>query len=310
VLAYFDELGLNPRSIRLVLVTHWDDDHIRGIAEIVGAAAEATVAVSAALGKREILAFVNEQSALGGGGSGVSELREVLRIVPPRGTPLVWAKANTMLHPLPPGAAPEVIALSPSDDAVGRSLEALIEGATGAESTVPRRYRAPEGPNGASVAASVQKDDCVLLLGADLETSANPDAGWDAVLTYAAPARAASVVKVPHHASAGADHDGIWERLAEPEPVAIVTPWSRGASFLPTEEDLVRLSAVSDKIYVTAVPSLGRAHKDPAVEKLIRRLHGERVQELRGWGHVRARRRPGEPEWRVETAGDATRVTN
>jgi hypothetical protein len=293
-----------------VLVTHWDDDHIRGIGDVVDQAVDAAVAVSAALRQREILAFVGEQSALGGAGSGVSELRDVLRIVHQRGTPLVWAKANTMLHPLPPGASPQVIALSPSDDAVGRSLEALIEDATGSESAVPRRYRAPEGPNGGSVAACVQKEGCVLLLGADLEKSDNAEAGWDAVLKYATPAETASLVKVPHHASAGADHDGIWESLADPQPVAIVTPWSRGKNFLPTESDIARLLLVSDKLYLAAMPTLRRADKDPAVDKLIQRLHGERIRELRGWGQVRARRRPEETEWRVELAGDAIQVTN
>jgi hypothetical protein len=291
-----------------VLVTHWDDDHIRGISDVVAAASEATVAISAALQKREVLAFVIENTGAGGAGSGVSELRQILRISYDRRTPLLWAKANSMLHPLPPGGNPQIVALSPSDDAVGRSLETLIEDATGLERTVPRQFSAPEGPNGASVAASVQKDGIVILLGADLERSNNPEAGWEAVLKYAAPATPASAVKVPHHASEDADHDGIWQTLAEQQPVAIVTPWSRGTRFLPTEPDLGRLAALSDKVYLTAVPSLARVKEDAAVNKLVRRLHGERITELRGWGHVRARRRTGETEWRIHLDGDAVRV--
>ena len=127
-------------------------------------------------------------------------------------------------------------------------------------------------------------------------------------MTYAAPPTAASVVKVPHHASEGADHEGIWQTLAEPQPVAIITPWSKGKKFLPTEADLARLGAVSDKVYLTAVPSLARIKKDPAVNKLVQRLHGDKVEELRGWGHVRARRHPSESEWRIELDGDAVKV--
>ena len=149
---------MSPTAVRLALVTHWDDDHIRGVADVVDAAVDCSVAVSAALHKREVLSFVIENGSLGGAGSGVSELRKVLRVIAERGTPLVWAKVNTMIHPLPPGLSPEIVALSPSDDALTRSLEALIEDATGLERSVPRRFRAPEGPNGASVAASVQKD--------------------------------------------------------------------------------------------------------------------------------------------------------
>ncbi len=43
-------------------------------------------------------------------------------------------------------------------------------------------------------------------------------------------------------------------------------------------------------------------------EKMIRRLHSSQISELRGWGHIRARRRLTKPEWRVELEGDAVAV--
>lgn len=309
MLSYFDDIGIVPAAITFVLVTHWDDDHIRGVAEIVDAAVSCTVAVSAALRVGEAFSFVIRQAERGGRDSGVTEFRDVLRIAGKREkTPLVWATANTDLHPQPPGDHPVVKALSPSHDAVGRSLEALIEGATAKESTVPRRFRAPEGPNGASVATVVRKNGMTILLGADLENSANPEAGWNAVLTYAAPTTAASLVKVPHHASAGAHHDEMWAKLVEPGAVAIVTPWNLGASFLPLDADLTRLRGLTDQLYLAAVPSLARVKKDPAVTRLISRLHGENIQELRGWGQVRARRKPDDEAWRIDLDGDAIAV--
>ena len=57
------------------------------------------------------------------------------------------------------------------------------------------------------------------------------------------------------------------------------------------------------------MPSLTRVKKDPAVEKLVRKLHGERIEELRGWGHVRARRRAA-GAWLVEVDGDAVEVSS
>lgn len=308
-LSYLEDIGVDPAAaISFVLVTHWDDDHIRGVAEIIDTAVGCTVACTAAFNKMEAMSFVFRQADRGGHGSGVTEFSDVLRIMGERGRSPIWAMANTDLHPLPPGDSPAVKALSPSHDTLSRSLEALIEGATEPESAVPRRYRAPEGPNGASVAAVVRKNGITILLGADLEKSDNPEAGWDAVLTYAAPAAAASLVKVPHHASPGAHHDDMWKKLAEPDSVAIVTPWSLGAGFLPAESDLIRLRGVTDKLYLAAVPTLARVKKDPAVNRLVNRLHGDKIEELRGWGQVRARRRPDEPEWRVELEGDAIRV--
>jgi hypothetical protein len=151
--------------------------------------------------------------------------------------------------------------------------------------------------------------DTSVLLGADLENAANPLTGWDAVLAYARPELGASLVKVPHHGSEGAHHDGVWEDIVDDEAIAIVTPWVLGGGHLPTEADLIRLGEVATHVYLSAMPTLGRARKDSAVEKLITKVAGKRVEELRGWGHVRARRRSDENAWRVELEGDAQEVS-
>jgi hypothetical protein len=296
--------------VKLVIVTHWHDDHVRGVGRIVEACPSAVVACSAALRREDIFAFVIEQEAAASGalGSGLDELRTILYVSRSRGSRIIWAKENLPLHPLPPGDTPAVVALSPSEDAVERSIEALVEAATGLKSTVPRRYKALEGPNGASVAVIVRRGDLALLLGADLENTDNTEAGWDAVLTYAKPSIRASVIKVPHHGSPGAHHDGVWDELAEAEPVAVITPWAKGAKFLPTEDDLARLRGLTKRLYLTATPALARARKDTEVRKLIQKVHGDRIEELRGWGHVRARRRLTEGGWRVELDGDAREI--
>lgn len=309
-LTYLRSIGLNPSDVvRLVVVSHWDDDHIHGLGQIVIECDEATVSCSAALRREDILAFVlNQEDARGALGSGLDEFRSILMSVRERGRNVVWAKANLPLHPIPPGERPRVVALSPSDDAFQRSIESLIEAAAGSAITIPRRYRAPEGPNGASIAASIQNDDITLLLGADLEVSKNAETGWDAVLKYSKPAAKASIVKVPHHGSVGAHHAEMWQELLDDDVVAIVSPWARGAKFLPTAEDLNRMRALCRELYLTAPPALTRVHKDPDLERMLRKVHGEKILELRGWGHVRARRRLGEGAWRVDLDGDAAAV--
>ncbi len=128
-LSYLSALGLPAAEVvRLVTVTHWDDDHIRGVGQVVQVCSQAIVACSAALRRPDIFAFVLEQEAARGAlGSGLDELRTILRVCHTRGTIILWAKANLPLYPLPPGDSPRVVALSPSEDAVERSIEALIE---------------------------------------------------------------------------------------------------------------------------------------------------------------------------------------
>ena len=308
-LSYLRGIGVEVReNVCLVLVTHWDDDHIQGIAEVVDQCDRATVACSMALDRQDIAQFVIEQRrAQGGLGSGLDELRTILETCRSTGR-LLWANATLPLHPRAAGGTATVVALSPSNDAVSRSIESLIERAAGMPIAVPRRYRAPEGPNGASVAATIQAGFSSILLGADLENSANPQTGWDAVLTHARPAINASVVKVPHHGSEGAHHDGVWSEIVDDDPVAIVTPWVRGGGNLPTDEDLARLRGIANRVYLTAMPVRGRVRKDSAVEKLITKVAGVRVEELRGWGHVRARRSSGDEAWRIDLDGDARAI--
>lgn len=307
-LGYLESLGVDPtESVRAVLATHWHDDHVRGLAAIVVACRNATVVMSAAVRNSEFFSFVLQQEgARGAHGSGVDELREVFRTQVARDRPIIWAKANVPLHPLPPGDLPRVIALSPSDDAFERTLMALISAATGIELESTRRYRAPESANGASVATWFRNGNVSVLLGADLECTANGEAGWDAVLRYCKPTERASAIKVPHHGSEGAHHAGVWSEILEHDPLTLLTPWLRGSRFIPTDSDLDRVRALSKNAYITALPSkvLATARKDP----VVRKLHASPIKTVRGWGHIRARRGASETNWRVELSGDATRL--
>ena len=288
-----------------MVVTHWDDDHIRGMSRLVAEAQPSTLVCSAALGRKELLSYVFEQDVGGTVGFGVDEIRKTLRAAKDYGARIVFAQELQELYPVPPGAGPQVRALSPSPDAVERALVALAEAIADERSDLRRRFKAPEGPNGASVVTEVELSGTSVLLGADLENSGNPATGWDAVLTNAKPASPASAIKVPHHASAGAHHPRVWEEMLEDDPTTILTPWALGGGTLPLPADLDRLKGLTKRLYVTARPRFRRAKQEAGIDKLVRRLHGERLQALEGWGHVRSRRRPNEDEWRTELGGDA-----
>lgn len=58
-LAYFQTLGVNPaEAVRLILATHWHDDHIRGLSQVVAECRKARFCCSAALTHTEFLATV------------------------------------------------------------------------------------------------------------------------------------------------------------------------------------------------------------------------------------------------------------
>lgn len=306
-LAYLESIGVPFSQVRVVVATHWHDDHVQGLGAVVEACANATVVCSAALRRKEVFAFVvAQENAAGGVGSGVDELRRLLTCCADRGKSVIWAKANLPLHPRPPGSAAKVVALAPSEDACERSMISLIEAAENAKLTVPRRYTAPDGPNGASVVLAVAVGGEAMLLGGDLENSPNDESGWKAVVTYARPESKASAVKIPHHGSANAHSEEMWTELVHTERMAIITPWIKGRRFLPTDADVARISTVCRDLFLTAMPE--HVMKKRKADKLVARLHGAPITELNGWGHVRARRKPSDSTWRVELKGDAVKA--
>ncbi len=239
-------------------------------------------------------------------GSNVDQVRDVLRVLQPTDR-LVFAQATLPLYPTALGEPSAVTALSPSSDSILRGITALAEAAAHRKAAFARRYRAPDTPNEASVATLIRCGSIAAILGADLEAGNNPKAGWNAVMDLPRVPHKATLVKVPHHGSNDAFHEGLWRELSAEDALAIVTPLAKGANRLPGDEDIQRLFRVTSRVLLGAQPSLGKSHRDRESAKILKRYHGRDVFELRGWGHIRARRAisDDDAEWDIQLDGDA-----
>ncbi len=86
-LDYLRGLGVDPASqVKLIVATHWHDDHFAGLAELVDVCQSARFVCSAALSNREfltLLATVGESKLLDD--SGVDELSKVMESLTSRG---------------------------------------------------------------------------------------------------------------------------------------------------------------------------------------------------------------------------------
>ena len=82
------------------------------------------------------------------------------------------------------------------------------------------------GANDLSVAVHVAVGQLNLLLAADLENTANPELGWQAVIdSPSRPSQPSGLYKVSHHGSSNADHPEIWSGLLKENPLVIMTPF-------------------------------------------------------------------------------------
>jgi hypothetical protein len=281
--------------VKIIVATHWHDDHIRGLAQTVRRCASAIFYCSSALGEQESLAFFGTQAphTFNAGGREFHDVLEVLaERAPPQGiSPIHWAiSGNRIFYRAAASADPEctVFALSPSHASVTRAKQAL-------RALMPRGGQAPrftpwQEPNHNAVVLWISVGPGVMLLGADLEETGHPQAGWSAVLLSSdhTPAQA---FKVPHHGSRTGHHDGVWNTLLIPQPLAVLTPFARGRVDLPTADDRARISAYTPHAYIT----LARARstppsRDPAVDRTMREVTRNRYQIDRRAGHIMARR--------------------
>jgi hypothetical protein len=312
VLAYLRSMGFDPSvDVVQVVATHWHDDHVRGLADVVNQCRSARFACSAALGSREFVTLAEAQGyPISVEDDGVAEFRRVLNTLAERAAPVILASGDRPLWRSPNGEAlaSQVVALSPSDEAIRRAILEIVN-------LMPDRVggrRIPElHDNLGSVAVWIQVGARAVLLGADLERRADPLLGWEAILaSITRPVGRCQAYKVAHHGSANGHHDGVWEQLLEPGTRAVLAPWTRGGRVVPSDVEVRSLCELTQHAYAASpIHAPGNAQTDRRVERVLRQAV-RYVRDIEGpLGQVRLRA-PAQgfssaPRWSVELFGAA-----
>ncbi len=286
------------KNVRLVVATHWHDDHIRGLTSILKEVPDASFFCSAALNTDNFFTLVGTAASGIQGRSGVDEFASILGLIESkaltaRGKKLAspgWATANRTLLNLDDGGRhfrATVTALSPSD---GTIKLAITDIGQLLPKTGDRQRRITNLPaNHTSVVLWVEAGPIRALLGADLEQTGEVGEGWTAVVASHKDPQSAAFIKVPHHGSANADCPDVWERMLLDNPIAVVTPFTGGSTRLPKQSDLHRLSARTSNLYCTAEGAGKEPPRDSVVEKMMRQQLTERRVIEGQAGHVRVR---------------------
>ncbi len=321
-LEYLKAIRVDPaQAVRLIVATHWHDDHIRGISALLSHCTSASIVLSAALRSEEFLTLLQLHQDTGGFiSSGISELGEVVKIILERKESVaafspIFSLSNRIIFAdkMDTGDGTSVKArvssLSPSDAAYQRALEVFSRMIPSANSK-PKRIGEPS-PNNLSVVLWIEVGDQRILLGGDLELTSDSSMGWMAIIEGAVLDGQADSFKIPHHGSKTAHHDAIWTQLLSKQPTAIVTPFIKGRTALPSTDDVSRLKALTPYLYATSNPKpkpqkwRNRVVRD-TVAAATKSIHGLES----GYGHVRLRKpiSAQEQPWSVELFGDAIQL--
>ena len=300
-LTYLKQMEIDiSRQVRLIVATHWHDDHIGGMASVVAQCEAAKFCCSGALREREFLAAVAalEESEPSDVGSGVHELYEVFGVLRDSKRTAKVALADRAVLRF---GASEVSALSPEDTHFRdflRTVGKLVRAAPW-----PQKRMATPSANAVSVVLHVRVGDTEVLLGGDLERT-----GWKAVLCNEnrGPVRA-SVFKIPHHGSRNADEPRVWETMLSNDPRAVLAPWNLAGRALPNAADVRRILSRTPYAWASARRKHFRHRRNRReVDRTLREAGGRPLLDSRSAGIVRFRKpmRAG-ASWRTETFGDA-----
>jgi beta-lactamase superfamily II metal-dependent hydrolase len=278
-LLFLEEQGLDPAEVvKGIVVSHWHDDHVRGMSEVVRSCPHAQVFLSVALQRAELYELANIYSGrstpVQTTDTGVTELQKVFSILTPRvkeakdrniEMPYSFVGPNSLLYRRD---RVEVWALSPSQGEIAAALDDFTSHLDEARRR-PRIIPRPTS-NFCAIALHVRFNDAATaILGADLETSkTNPLIGWDAVVnSRLRPESKARFVKIPHHGSETGHHPKFWTELTEGDPVGILTEFSSHS--LPREQDVRRLKSLTSALYCTTAPKASLPKRNKTVEKTM-----------------------------------------
>ncbi len=297
-LRYLRKIGIDPKkAVKLIAASHWHDDHIGGMGELVRECTKARFCCAAALRSDEFL------SAVGGlleedrddRRSGLREFRTVFTHLARMQTPPSWATSGRRI--LRTAAGCEIWSLSPSDVQFNQFLSKVFTTLWSTRPGSSKRVRELT-PNELSVVLWVQCGDTALLLGGDLEKR-----GWLTILQdEERPRGRASVFKVPHHGSANADLPKVWHRMLAPNPFALVAPWRLGNLTLPRANDVTRILGRTPNAYATAKSPSSMTKRHGMVGKSLREAGVQTRSMKLPMSMVRLRRSlRGSDSWQVDT---------
>lgn len=294
VIKYFKKIGVNlSTEVRLVVSSHWHDDHIKGLSKIFSECNSAQFTCAVALRQREFSTLV---SAYGNDPmikhKGVEEFYKIFKIMQslppndPRRIP-IWALENRDL--MCKAGHYTIKSLSPSDEAISQSIKDISALLPKPHET--KRTLISENANHAAVVLHASVGVWNVLLASDLQITSNPLMGWSAIVNSKGRSTSkAHLVKIPHHGSSNGDSPEMWTHLVINRPIGIVTPYNRGSQKLPSDKDLQRLSEKCGNLFYTNVPTSSMPKRRiPAVERTIKMISLNRRVVKYEMGHVRLR---------------------
>lgn len=276
-LKYLRSIGVDCSvAVKLIALSHWDADHIKGAAELYSVCEYAQLAYSQALTTAEFAQLIEGYAepllTSDANSNQLGEFRKIINVRRQRkqaGGPapiavsdgkILYRRGNVFVQ-----------ALAPSARTIEHSIESLAAWLHSSPLDVARRPVA-QRRNDFTLVLWVGAGSRCALLGGDLEIAADPDMGWQAAANspFLHVTDRAGFFKVAHHGSPNGDHPHIWANLVDSDnPICALTAFNRGVTKRPAPADVMRLLGRTNLLYATTAPSARPAPRDRVVDKTM-----------------------------------------
>jgi hypothetical protein len=298
-LDYMNAIGLSSVAIKQVVLTHWHQDHITGIAEVLrNASPNAKLVVSPIIQKEKFLKYmtigINEKV------ESTAEFGKVIDFMKNNKGRIIVPGPNRLVFPYKESGV-EIYALSPNDSDLIEYIDAIMM----PDEQRKTSYSFPES-NSLSIVMLIKFGSDGILLGGDLENTRNSNSGWKGLVSnYYHTDNKPSLIKIPHHGSSGAHNDDLWNSILNDKPLSVLTVFNKSVK-LPKDDDINRIKALSQSLFIVGK----RAAKNRVLEKKAKaHLPNVKITSIpTKIGLSRFRRAIDKNEWDVEIFGSAEEV--
>ena len=242
VFDYLNAFNISHSKIKMVVITHWHSDHIRGVSNIIGEIKEnVKVVFNPVIIKDRFIDFISKYKKRNI--DDTSEYCKVMdlimsnkidRIIPIVNRDIFSEGNNGII----------ITSLSPQDDELVAYLDSLL----GSISDYNFNYKIPDD-NMLSIVLLLRYGNESFLLSGDIGSKTNSNSGWNGVVkNYMKHYTKSKWYKVAHHGSITGENELIWSKLLKEMPSSFSTRYNN--SFLPTYDDIKRIAKKSKELYV------------------------------------------------------------
>lgn len=252
---YLKGIGLTEKSIVGIVCTHWDDDHVKGMAEIVSNISDGVeLCIPLVLSSRDILRYIELNKNNPISYQSTSEFVKLLRLTSQHKMRVVYVNSNDNLFNelLVSAGKPNssIVALSPTANAIKRFLDSLIMPQINSQI----KYHGVSN-NDVSIVTLITNIVDGILLGGDLDDNHQY---WEEIATHYTYEKC-KVYKIPHHGSENAFNQKVWDKMVD-KPISIITRFN--SKSLPTQSAIDKISENSSSTFVLGgLPSILKSHK-------------------------------------------------